>query len=40
VEEGRVMIDHTAGKPDAVNRLKSCQGQVKALYDQYWAGGK
>ncbi len=37
VEEGRLMIDHTAGKPDAVNRLKSCQGQVKALYDKYWA---
>ncbi len=37
VEEGRLMLAYSAGKTDAAARLKACQGQVKALYDQYWA---
>jgi len=37
VEEGRLMLAYAAGKADAEARLKVCQGQVKALYDQYWA---
>ena len=39
-EEGRLMLSHSAGKTDAVDRLKACQGQVKALYDRYWSAGK
>lgn len=37
VEEGRLMLSHAAGKTGAADRLKACQGQIKALYDQYWA---
>jgi predicted metal-dependent phosphoesterase TrpH len=37
IEEGRLMLSYSAGKADAVERLKACQGQVKALYDQYWS---
>lgn len=40
LEEGRLMIRHSAGDTDAVERLRSCRGQVKALYDRYWASGK
>ena len=40
VEEGRLMIRHAAGQADAAARLQSCQGQVKALYDRYWAPAK
>jgi hypothetical protein len=36
VEEGRLMLAHSAGQVDAAERLKACQGQVKALYNKYW----
>ncbi len=34
--EGAAMLQHAAGEPGAVSRLRLMQGQVARLYDRYW----
>jgi hypothetical protein len=36
VEEGRLMIEHVAGNPDAAKALAFLQGRSGALLDRYW----
>jgi hypothetical protein len=37
IEEGRLMLEHAAGDPQAVQELQPLQGQTDRLYDHLWA---
>ncbi len=38
LEEGRLMLAHAAGDPQAAAALSALQGRTARLYDHLWAG--